>query len=47
MKLFARFFATRARKGNLTPALERKRLGMTMPGQTGALAASRLGYLVN
>ena len=46
MKMLARFFAAR-REGNLTTAMERKRLGMTMPGQTGALAAARLGYLVN
>jgi hypothetical protein len=45
MKLFARFFAKRA-KGNLTTALERQRLGNTMPGQTAAIAGSRLGILV-
>jgi hypothetical protein len=45
MKLFSRFFSSR-RETNLTTALERQRLGKTMPGQTGALAASRLGFLV-
>ena len=45
MKLFARFFGPR-RKTNLTTALERQRLSKTMPGQTGAIAASRLGVLV-
>jgi len=43
MKLFARFFAPR--KTNLTTALERQRLARTMPGQTGAVAAARLGIL--
>ncbi len=42
-KLFARFFAPR--KTNLTTALERQRLAKTMPGQTGAVAAARLGIL--
>lgn len=32
--------------GNLITSLERARLGRTMPGQTGALAANRLGGLV-
>ena len=45
MTLFARFFARR--ESNLTTALERQRLGRTMPGQTAALAASRFGFLVN
>lgn len=46
MKLFSRLFSSR-RNGNLTTALERQRLGRTMPGQTGALAASRFGFIVN
>lgn len=45
MKLFARLF-TRS-KGNLTTTLERQRLSRTMPGQTGAIAAMRLGALVH
>lgn len=45
MKRFARFFARR-RQGNLTTALERQRLGRTMPGQTAAVAGVRLGMLV-
>lgn len=45
MKFFAHFFRAR-RGGNLTTALERTRLGRTMPGQTAALAANRLGGLV-
>ena len=36
----------RRRKTNLTTALERQRLGNTMPGQTGAMAAARLGVIV-
>ncbi|TYR32412.1 hypothetical protein FY036_11445 [Mesorhizobium microcysteis] len=46
MKLFSRFFFAR-RESNLTTALERQRLGRTMPGQTGAMAGSRYGFLVN
>jgi hypothetical protein len=45
MKLFSRLFAPR-RPVNLTTALERQRLGRTMPGQTGAVAAARLGTIV-
>jgi hypothetical protein len=43
MKLFARLFARR--EMNLTTALERQRLSNTMPGQTGAMAAARLGFV--
>lgn len=43
MKLFARLFARR--ETNLTTALERQRLSRTMPGQTGAMSAARLGVL--
>jgi hypothetical protein len=46
MKLFSRFFSKR-RDDNLTTALERQRLGKTMPGQTGAMAGSRYGFLIN
>ena len=45
MKFFSRLFAPR-RESNLVTALERQRLGKTMPGQTGAIAASRLGGIV-
>jgi hypothetical protein len=45
MKLFSRLFAPR-REPNLITALERQRLARTMPGQTAAMAASRLGGLV-
>lgn len=45
MKFFARLFALR--ESNLTTALERQRLGRTMPGQTAAIAGMRLGVLVN
>jgi len=45
MKLLSRLFARR-RQTNLTTALERQRLGNTMPGQTAAIAASRLGVIV-
>jgi len=46
MKLFNRFFRSEHRT-NLTTALERQRLSRTMPGQTGAIAASRSGYIIN
>jgi hypothetical protein len=46
MKLFDRMFRAR-RQTNLTTAMERQRLAKTMPGQMGALAASRGGYIVN
>ena len=45
MKFFSRFFAARGNT-NLTTVLERQRLSNTMPGQTGAMAASRLGFTV-
>ena len=45
MKLWNRLFSRR-RESNLTTALERQRLARTMPGQTGAMAASRLGFLI-
>jgi len=43
MKLFSRLFARR--ETNLVTELERQRLAKTMPGQTGAMAASRLGFI--
>ena len=45
MKLFSRFFARR--DSNLTTALERQRLGKTMPGQMAAILGNRLGVLVD
>lgn len=45
MSFLSRLFSRR--ETNLTTALERQRLGRTMPGQTGAVAASRLGCLVH
>lgn len=48
MKFFSRLFARTERSdhGNLTTALERQRLDRTMPGQAGAVAGARLGFLV-
>ena len=46
MKFFSRLFAGKSREINLTTALERQRLGRTMPGQTGAMAGARFGALV-
>jgi hypothetical protein len=43
MKFLSRLFARR--EMNLTTALERQKLGRTMPGQSGAVAAARLGFL--
>ncbi len=45
MKFLSRLFG-KSREMNLTTALERQRLGRTMPGQTGAVAGARLGFLV-
>ncbi len=45
MKFFARLFAVR-RDANLTTTIERQRLARTMLGQTGAIAANRLGMLI-
>jgi len=45
MKFLAHMFRAR-RETNLTTALERQKLGRTMPGQTAAIAANRLGFLV-
>jgi hypothetical protein len=45
MKFLNRFFASK-RSSNIATALERQRLDRTMPGQTGALNASRLGHFV-
>jgi hypothetical protein len=45
MKFLARLFAVKPT--NITTVMERQRLSNTMPGQTGAVAAARLGYLVH
>jgi hypothetical protein len=45
MKIFARLFGIR-RDASLSTAIERQRLAKTMPGQTAAMAANRLGMLV-
>lgn len=46
MKFLTRFIR-RSQKSNPTTVFARQRLGRTMPGETGALAASRLGFLIN
>jgi len=45
MKFLSRLFSNRS-ETNLTTAIERQKLGRTMPGQTGAVAGARLGFLV-
>ena len=45
MKFLARLFGSKS--ANLTTTLERQRLSRTMPGQTAALAANRLGVLLH
>lgn len=45
MTFFSRFFSNKSSM-NLTTALERQRLDRTMPGQSGAMAGARLGFLV-
>jgi hypothetical protein len=47
MNLFSRLFRARRAASNLTTELERARLSRTMPGQTGAMAAARFGFIVN
>ena len=46
MKLFARFIR-RQRGSNPNTVFARQRFGKTMPGETGALAGARFGFLVN
>lgn len=45
MKFLSRLFAPRS-PINMATALERQRLNKTMPGQTGAVNAARLGGIV-
>lgn len=45
MSFFSRFFRS-PRPVTLATRLERQRLAKTMPGQTAAVAANRLGCLV-
>lgn len=45
MKIFSRLFGKR--EANLTTMIERDRLSRTMPGQTAAVTAARLGLLVH
>jgi hypothetical protein len=45
MKFLSRLFSDRSAM-NLTTALERQRLDRMMPGQMGAIAGARLGFLV-
>lgn len=45
MSFLFRFLRDR-RDVNLTTVLERQRLSRTMPGQTAALAANRLGAMI-
>ncbi|HEV7252357.1 MAG TPA: hypothetical protein VGN97_04565 [Mesorhizobium sp.] len=45
MNLFSRLFHS-SRRASLATRLERQRLSRTMPGQTAAVAANRLGCLV-
>lgn len=43
MKIFARIFAKHD-SDNMVTVIAHKRLAETMPGETGAVAAARLGY---
>jgi hypothetical protein len=45
MKLLSRLFARRS-ETSVATALERQRFTKSMPGQTGAIAAARLGAMV-
>ena len=46
MKFLSRLF-TAKRDANLTSVIERDRLSKSMPGQTAAVTAARLGILVH
>lgn len=46
MKFFARLMLRARGNGNMVTTMERQRLGRTMPGQTGAIAANRLGFFI-
>ena len=46
MTIFSRLFGKRS-QSNIATTLERQRLSNTMPGQTAAVAANRLGVLVH
>ena len=45
MKFLSRLFSNRSEM-NLTTALERQRLDRTMPGQSGAMAGARFGFMI-
>lgn len=45
MNLFSRLFRAK-REANLNTIIERQRLAKTMPGQTGAVQAARLGGFI-
>jgi len=45
MKLFSRFFSRAARKVNSITYWERQRFAHSMPGETAAVAAARLGCI--
>lgn len=45
MNIFARLFKTR-KEASLSTLRERDRFAKTMPGQTGAVAANRLGFFI-
>ncbi|QKV17342.1 hypothetical protein HTY61_02110 [Oricola thermophila] len=48
MNAFTRFFRRRRNAAaNSTTLFERARLARTMPGETGARAGSRYGFIVN
>lgn len=46
MNLLSRLFHSPRHAASLATRLERQRLSRTMPGQTAAVAANRLGCLV-
>lgn len=45
MKIFSRLFKNRS-QASLSTLRERDRFAKTMPGQTGAVAANRLGFFI-
>jgi hypothetical protein len=45
MKILSRLFSAK-RDANMTSVVERDRLSKSMPGQTAAIQANRLGFLI-
>lgn len=47
MSVFSKFFGRKVRAANPVTAMERARFAKTMPGETGARAGARFGFIIN